>query len=195
MAGAWALVATVPWARASLVLIRHGEPWIQPDVAPAAWTLSKSGRASAAALRPSLAGFRPAAALSSPEPKARETMALAVDLPIETHVDFAEHQRNDWGFLARDELDRRMAAVFAHPDQSIEGAETALAARQRLHAALAREARRPLAVCTHGTILSLWLAERLGVEAEPLWRSLAFCETFVLDETRHELARLDHVGL
>jgi broad specificity phosphatase PhoE len=140
-----------------------------------------------------LRALRPLAALSSPEPKAVQTLSLIAErfgLAVETSEDLAEHRRPSWGFLSDKDFQTRVAVVFSNPHTSCEGAEIADEARGRFERALTKEQRRPLFVCSHGTIMSLYLAERLKVSAADLWRSLGFCETFVLDGSGALIARL-----
>jgi broad specificity phosphatase PhoE len=156
--------------------------------------LSDEGRRSAHALAERLLTLRPLAALSSPEPKAVQTLSLIAErfgLAVETSEDLAEHRRPSWGFLSDEDFQARVAAVFSNPHISCEGAEIANEACGRFEQALMKEQRRPLLVCSHGTIMSLYLAARLKVGAVDLWRSLGFCETFVLDASGELIARLN----
>lgn len=181
----------------SLVLVRHGRPEVRSDAPAPAWLLSAEGRAAAAALSRRLAGLRIAAALSSPEPKAYETtriLADALGVPVETDPGLGEHRRDAWGFAPEEVARARVRAVLAEPEAVIEGAETGQAARARFEAALARRPERPLLVGSHGTILSLWLAPRLGLDAVALWASLGLAEAILLDASGKLVARVKGEG-
>src|SRR3989344_5017765 len=61
---------------ASLILVRHGRPVINPDIPPPQWGLCPEGRDAVAALAEKLVAFAPKAAISSPEPKALQTAEI-----------------------------------------------------------------------------------------------------------------------
>ena len=69
----------------------------------------------------------------------------------------------------------------ARPAEAVHGGETAHEASERIAAALAKHRGQPLVAVTHGTVLSMYLAERLGCDAHDLWRSLHMPDAFVLD--------------
>jgi broad specificity phosphatase PhoE len=135
----------------------------------------------------------PSSRLVEPRAEGRQTLSLIAErfgLAVETSEDLAEHRRPSWGFLSDEDFQARVAAVFSNPHISCEGAEIAKEACSRFEQALMKEQRRPLLVCSHGTIMSLYLAARLNVGAGDLWRSLGFCETFALDASGELIARL-----
>ena len=70
------------------------------------------------------------------------------------------------------------------------GIETADAACERLSAALAQHRSRPLVAVTHGTVLSVYVARLLGLDAHDLWRSLHLPDAFVLDADGSLIERL-----
>jgi broad specificity phosphatase PhoE len=169
---------------ASLILVRHGRPDVRPDTPPPAWRLDERGRAASRALGRALEGFVIAAAISSPEPKALETLTFATEgwgVSVQADEDLGEHRRETWDFTSPERQTRRVHSVLANPASSIEGAETGEAARARFARALERRPERPLIVATHGTILSLFLAPVLKTDPVELWASLAFAEALVLD--------------
>ncbi len=134
----------------------------------------------------------PAAALTSPEPKARQTLEEIVrgrPVGAETNRDLEEHRRSSWGYLNTQDFERRMARVFQDTGSSCCGAEPADAALMRFNHVLSAEQRRPLLVCSHGTIMSLFLAQSMSQSAEDLWRSLQFADGFVMDANLNLLAR------
>ena len=74
-----------------LFLVRHAMPEVDPHRSPDSWRLSREGRIAARGLRAELP--RPATAVSSPEIKAVETLAVGIDRPadrIVTDDGFAE---------------------------------------------------------------------------------------------------------
>ena len=73
---------------------------------------------------------------------------------------------------------------------SVEGAETGHAAAERFAAGIAQRGERPLLIVSHGTVLSLYLAEHAGLEPVALWRSLTFPEALVLDAQGRLIERI-----
>jgi len=178
---------------AALILVRHGRPQIDPDTPPPTWTLCEAGREAVAALAGRLIDFAPAAMISSPEPKALATAVILADrlgLDVEIHAGLHEHKRPAASFGTEEEFRQRMAQVFANPTKQAPGGESAREACARLRAALAEQRGRPLVAVTHGTVLSLYLAECLGLDAHDLWRSLHMPDAFVMDAEGALIARL-----
>jgi broad specificity phosphatase PhoE len=169
----------------ALILVRHARPRIEPDLAPPRWPLSDEGRVAAQALALRLAPLRPIVTVASTEPKAIETAQILVrglGLAVAADPAFDEHRREAWLFEADPSaVTARVRRVLAEPGASIDGAETGEAARARFAAGLAAHAARPLLVASHGTVLSLWLADRLGMGAGELWSSLKTPEAFLFD--------------
>ena len=180
-------------SEAALLLVRHAAPTIDPDNPPPTWPLSDAGRAAAAGLAGRLASFAPVAAVASPEPKALETaqiLAAPFGLAVAEDEGFAEHHRPDLPFGSREAFEARMAAFFAEPTTPFFGGESADQAHARFAAALERHAARPLLVASHGTVLSLYLSRRLGLDPLALWKGLALPEAFILDAAGRLLARI-----
>lgn len=169
---------------ASLILVRHGRPAIDPDTPPTTWPLCPEGRAAVEALAEKIAGYRPAAVATSPEPKARETadiIAARLGLSVDVDPGLHEHKRRSLSFGTEEAFRAKIARIFADPDQPVGGIETADAACERLAAALAQHKGRPLVAVTHGTVLSLYVAKLLDLHAHDLWRNLHTPDAFVLD--------------
>lgn len=180
-------------ASAALILVRHGRPEIDPNVPPPKWNLHPDGRIAVGALAEALAQFSPSAIISSAEPKAMQTAEIIAGrsaLAVEVDPDLCEQKRPSFAFSAEDEFRARMSAIFAHPGMSAPGDESADQARDRLAATLACQTARPLVAVTHGTVLSLVLAQRLGLDAHDLWRSLRTPDAFVLGSDGGLITRL-----
>ena len=171
-------------AGASLILVRHGRPAIDPDTAPTTWPLCPEGRTSVEALAEKIAGYRPAAVATSPEPKARETaeiIAARLGLTIDIDPGLHEHKRQLLSFGTEEEFRAKIARIFAAPAQAVGGIETADEACDRLAGALAQHKGRPLVAVTHGTVLSLYAGRLLGLDPHDLWRNLRMPDAFVFD--------------
>ena len=180
-------------ADAALILVRHGRPKIDPDTPATSWPLCPEGREAVERLTERLAAYSPQALVSSPEPKAKETAEIIADrLGLEVALDpgLHEHKRQHRTFGTEQEFRQSVAAVFAKPREAVHGGETAIEACDRLAKTLAGQIRQPLIAVTHGTILSLYLAKRLGCDAHDLWRSLHMPDAFVLDASGELIERL-----
>lgn len=180
-------------AEAALILVRHGRPVIDPDTPPTQWTLCPEGREAVAALAEKLARFGAKAAVSSPEPKALETAEIIAErlgLKVEVDPGLHEHKRQHLSFGTEEDFRQRIAQVFANPQTPAPGGESAEAACQRLAETLARHPVRPLVAVTHGTVLSLYVAKLLGLDAHDLWRNLHTPDAFVLDAEGGLIERL-----
>lgn len=170
-----------------LILVKHGQPAIVPDVPRSQWALSEAGRVAAVALAEKLAAFAPTALFASSEPKARDTaqaMGEILGLPVVCDPDFAEHRADHNPFVSPAEIEALIIRALRAPDALVMGEETGAAARARFDAALDRVitmAGTPIVVA-HGRVISLWLGARLGIDPVPLWRALDFTCAAVLSE-------------
>jgi broad specificity phosphatase PhoE len=180
-------------ADAALILVRHGRPVIDPDTPPTQWTLCPEGRAAVAALAEKLAPFGAKAAVSSPEPKALQTAEIIgarLGLSVEVDPGLHEHKRQHVSFGTEEDFRARIAQVFANPKAPAPGGESAEQACERLTETLARHPVRPLVAVTHGTVLSLYVARLLDLDAHDLWRNLHTPDAFVFDANGLLIERL-----
>jgi len=169
---------------AALILVRHGRPAIDPDTPSTTWPLCPEGRDAVEALAERIAPYRPVAIATSPEPKARETadiLAVRMGLTVDVDPGLHEHKRRHLSFGTEADFRNKIARIFASPDQPVGGIETAEEACARLAGALAQHKGRPLVAVTHGTVMSLYVAKLLGLDAHDLWRNLHTPDAFVLD--------------
>ena len=122
-----------------LIYLSHPEVEIAPEVPVPDWGLSATGRARLAA---ALAAGWPqgvARVAASAERKAREAagmIAQARGLPVQVHPGLGEIDRSATGYVPHDRHEALADRLFARPDLSAEGWETALAAQARALAAL-----------------------------------------------------------
>jgi broad specificity phosphatase PhoE len=178
---------------AALILVRHGRPVIDPDKPPSTWPLCPEGRNGCVKLAERIEALKPTRVVSSPEPKALQTaeiLAGRLGLKVEVDPELHEHKRQHVSFGTEEEFRQRIANVFEKPAVRAPGGESAHEAYERLSAALARHKGEPLLAVTHGTVMSLYLGERLGVNAHDLWRSLHMPDGFVLDADGKLIERL-----
>lgn len=178
---------------AALILVRHGRPLIDPDTSPTTWPLCPDGREGCERLAQRILDFKPTAVVSSPEPKALQTaQILAARAGLEVAVDSGlhEHKRPHLSFGSEEEFRARIAKVFDDPSARTPGGESAHEAAERLAVALSHHKGRPLLAVTHGTVMSYYLGERLGLDPHDLWRSLHMPDAFVLDAEGGLITRL-----
>jgi broad specificity phosphatase PhoE len=139
-------------------------------------------------LADSLKRHVPAHIVSSEEGKAVETAQIVagqLGLSVEVLGGLQEHDRT--GVLYRpneDEFQRDVAQFFANPEKLVMGRETAMEAKERfadaLESALARYKEGNVAVVAHGTVISLFVADRAGLEPYDYWEQLGIPSFTVL---------------
>ncbi len=172
-----------------LYLIKHAMPVKQAERPSREWVLGEEGRAAAARLAGRLAGEGIVRFVCSREPKARETgaiMAGALGVPCEEAEGLHEQEREGAPFFADPaEFDAAMRELFARPGERVFGRETGDEAAARYAAALERviggvDGDGGLAVVSHGTVMTLFIARHDRVDAFELWRSLGLPSSAVL---------------
>lgn len=157
-----------------MLLVRHSAPELDPSAPSEEWRLSEDGRRRCGPLAERLARYEPRVLLASSEPKARETAELVapvLGLEMQVSDGLRETARRTVGWLAPEDLDRGIRELFERPGEVVFGEESAAAALARFEAAVAGLPE-PAVVVTHGTVLSLYAAPRIGREPHELWRSL-----------------------
>lgn len=176
-----------------LILVKHGQPRIDPDAPPSTWPLSDEGRAAATALAARLDRYEPAALVSSVERKAVETaqaIAAVLGVPVSQDADLGEQHNETGGFQDALVFEALVARMFREPHHLVLGEETGEAARLRFDAALDRQlAAHPvgtLVVVAHGRVISLWAAQVLGIDAMPLWKRLGLATALVISADRDD---------
>jgi broad specificity phosphatase PhoE len=163
-----------------LILVRHSMPEMVLGVPASQWSLSNEGRRRCKSLVDRLREHGPAVIVASQEPKAVETGQIVADLlglPFDTAEGLHEHERGPVESLgSREAFQALVARVLERPGELIFGQETGDEARERFATALARVlARHPhgdLAVVTHGTVMTLFIAHAIGLDPVPFWQRL-----------------------
>lgn len=170
-----------------LILVKHGQPEIDPATPPSTWPLSEPGRKAAVELAGKLDRFDPVAVVSSTELKAVETaraMAGLLGLPVGEDEGLCEQRNDTGGFKDQLVFEAQVEAMFREPHALVLGEETGEAARLRFAEALDRQmATHPagtLVVVAHGRVISLWAAEVLGVDAMTLWKQLGLANALAI---------------
>src|SRR5262249_23572282 len=160
-------------------------PQIDPAAPSKEWRLSAEGWGTASRLAHKLAAFGPGRVVASPEPKATDTgrvIAEAIDWPFAIEPGLAEHSRDTRGVPPQDEVEAKIERLFGEPSALVYGEETADAAHARFAAAIERHrgADTLMAVC-HGTVITLWVSRRFGLEPMAFWRRLGLPCAVVID--------------
>lgn len=161
-----------------LLLVRHSNPAVRPNVPARDWSLSDRGVARARQLALGLELERASSIHSSVEPKALET-ATALrhvwQLPVKPVQGLHEHDRSNEPLLSRPAFERRLRDCFERPTVVAFGRESADEARRRFTVAITRLLigdRGDVVVVTHGTVLALYVAAVTGQDPYAFWRRL-----------------------
>ena len=171
-----------------ITLVRHSIPAIDPATPARDWVLSSAGVTAAEDLAGRMDGFEMTAIVSSDEPKARQTaeiLAHAHNWRLDCDPDLREHDRSTLGFLPRADFEAGIARLFANPGDLVFGSETADAVRTRFKAAVARAHRAnaggDLLLVTHGTAMTLYLAQMAEIEPLSFWQAMTMPMAVLLD--------------
>jgi broad specificity phosphatase PhoE len=171
-----------------LILIKHSQPVLDPDVPSPGWVLSEDGRARCAWLAEALRAEGIARLCSSREPKALETAALVaarLGLAVEPHEGLQENDRTGQGFATEAALRQNIRDFFTRPADVVMGIESLNAAMARYVPAIATcigaAAGANVAIVTHGTALTAFVARHNAIDPFALWGSLTTPSYVVLD--------------
>jgi 2,3-bisphosphoglycerate-dependent phosphoglycerate mutase len=161
-----------------LVLVRHALPVVAEDTPPAAWALSAPGKRAAQLISPLI----PASAVlvSSPEPKAYDTLVLASSRPVTRDARLGEVRRPSepvhGGFEAL-----RLRYVSGDPPSGWEAPEDVVA---RIDAVIDEHAvsGEQLVLAGHGMAFTIWLS-RNGYVQDPagFWSGLRLPDVLRVD--------------
>lgn len=161
-----------------LLLVKHALPEIVSDVPSNQWHLSEPGRARCNALADKLAAYNPNVIVSSVEPKAAETariVAYRLDKPFEMIQGLHEHERSSVGFLGAAQFEAAAVRFFEKQHELVLGSETAGEAHERFARAVAgvvEKYRKSVAIVSHGTVISLFVARAAKLEPFAFWKRL-----------------------
>jgi broad specificity phosphatase PhoE len=186
----------------NLLFIRHSLPDFDPALPANQWHLSEQGRQRAGLLAERLAGFHLQVIVASQEPKAGETaqiLAEALRIPCRTAPGLHEHQRSRAAYTSQEDFGASIQALFDQPDFLVFGDETAGQAYTRFAQAVqAVQAvqenylgQSPLAIVSHGTVISLYVARLYGLDPYPFWKSLTLPCMVILSTPHPEIVSLE----
>jgi broad specificity phosphatase PhoE len=162
-----------------LILVKHSLPEILPEIPASEWHLSVEGRQRCQVLGDELAKHAPDLIFSSPEPKARETAQIIVQQlikPLFIVPGLHEHERKTVQFTNEEQFEASVKVFFEQPDALVFGEETAAQALNRFSGAvnqlLSQNRDQNLIVVSHGTVITLFVANNCGIEPFPFWSRL-----------------------
>ncbi|HSO27184.1 MAG TPA: histidine phosphatase family protein [Anaerolineales bacterium] len=173
----------------SLILIRHSNSALDPRRPAPEWGLTAEGRQRCQQLAEQLKPYAPDVLIASQERKAWQTtqeIATWLEIPWFTFPGLQEHMRLKAPYFPDPQSFRAaVEKLFQHPQELVFGEETAAQALARfsgaIDMALAQFADRSVGIITHGTVLSLFVANRCQLNAWQLWQSLELPAFVVLD--------------
>ncbi|GHG01044.1 phosphoglycerate mutase [Deinococcus piscis] len=139
----------------------------------------------------------PGVVVSSEEPKAAATaqaLAQALSVPCHRMLGLHEQLRYTVPFYAQPgELQAQIGRFFAHSAEVVFGEESADLARERFTAALrAVMTTHPqgcVAVVTHGTVRSLYVAQANNLEAPTLWQQQTLLDVLSVEWPSGKLSK------
>ena len=134
--------------------------------------------------------------IASEQRKAVQTawiIAKRVGVRVELEPGFREHDRVGVRWRGSAQRTRELQDFFANPTERVFGNETAVEALDRFDAALhrcLRERTDPVAIVTHGTVMSLYLARLTGQDAMDIWSRLGVPSVAVVNQAAPDLISL-----
>lgn len=181
-----------------LILIKHAAPLVDPATPTTTWRLSDAGRAACEVLADRLAPHAPSRIVSSVEPKASETaerLAGRLSIPWTTAEGLHEHDRSNVPHLPTREFISLVELFFRRPTKLVLGTETAADAFDRFADVVEPLAtgEETIAVVSHGTVISLLLEDRCGLDPFQTWRAMGLPSFIVLDTSTDDWHVIDRV--
>jgi broad specificity phosphatase PhoE len=183
---------------ADLILIRHSQTRQVADVSSHQWILTDEGQARCKRLAEPLRPYALDRIITSEEPKAFRTGELVADIlniPCEKAPNLHEQRRSTAPYSPSVEVfQAQIQAAMNEPDKVLFGEETFNHARQRfsnqIDALLAQYPDQSLAIVTHGTVMSLYLAQISGEAVFPLWQSLDMPAYAVVSSAQKQITKI-----
>ncbi len=169
-----------------LILVKHSLPEILPEIPASEWHLSAEGRQRCHVLGDELAGHAPDLIFSSQEPKAEETaqiIAQQLVKPLFIVPGLHEHERKAVQFTNEEQFEVSVKEFFEQPDVLVFGEETAAQSLNRFSSAtdelISQNRDQNLVIVSHGTVITLFVANNCGIEPFP-FRSRLDLPSFVV---------------
>lgn len=180
-----------------LILIKHAAPEILQGIPARQWYLSDLGHQSIPKLAKALQPFQPERIITSLEPKAIETARLtaaALRLPWNTSPGLHEHDRSNEPYINLAEFEAKIRQVFSKPEELVYGRETANQAlarfQEQIENLVNEHSQEKLAVVSHGTVISLFIAFRNSLNSFTIWKQLGLPSFAVVELPGFKLLEL-----
>ena len=186
----------------SLILVRHSQPEIKPDVPAIQWELSEIGRQRCNALAGQIKQYQPVAVSTSREPKAIQTgviVAKLLGIPTTIAAGLHEHERNGMGLDSRKTFEAKLKRFFDEPSRLVFGQESAEQALRRFSTAITKVLDQhptgSVVVVAHGTVIALWATSRTGGDPFAFWKDLGMPALAVFSRPDLKFVEIvDHVA-
>lgn len=182
-----------------LILVRHSLPVIMGEQPANQWQLSEEGRRRCGRLAELLSAHHPVAIVTSTEPKAIETGQIIgerLGIPVGAAPNLHEHERPRADLDTVEHFQAKVARLLEHPGEPVFGVETGDEAHERFEAAVDDAMKQHpagnLAIVSHGTVMTLFVARVAGIDPVPFWKELGLPAFIVLSHP--ELALLEVVA-
>lgn len=183
-----------------LILVKHSLPEVQENIPAREWKLSEEGKWRAEHLADRLISYQPELLVSSVEPKAIETAEIIsrkIHLQVEILENLHEHDRSKVSYLSKEIFEESARELFAKPDLLVFGNETANEAFERfskaVHSILSAHKNKTIVIVSHGTVISLFVARRVGTSAFTLWNELGLPSFVVFDLQANTLITQENI--
>ena len=184
-----------------LILLKHSLPDVVKDIPAREWHLSEAGRVRAFELVKKLIRYQPEIIISSVEPKALETaeiIAASLELDFQVIEGLHEHDRSGSPYYSNAEFQNLVQEFFDKPNELVFGNESAKSALGRFRRAvdfiLNSYGDKNIAIVTHGTVISLFVAWLTGSSGYDLWQELGLPSFVVLDIQSKSLIHTENLG-
>lgn len=172
-----------------LLLVRHSEPVLSRLKPPSQWELTERGRERSLLLGEYLKQRGTDQIIASSELKAIETAEIAASVvgleEVEQVHDLREHERKNSKIISADERRALVIESLRRSNELIFGSETVETARSRFADAITRllqeTSASTVAVVTHGTVMSAFVAHLLNADPGPIWNSLGLPGTLEIE--------------
>lgn len=169
----------------AVLFVRHSKPEMVAGTPPRAWVLSSKGRARAEQLGVGLHS-RWGGVFASAEPKAIETAQLLGIGSVTVDERFGEVMK-PWYDSAADHEAAVGRYLFGVDHAGWEPSGEAIARFDAAVGSVGEDA----VVTTHGTILSLWLSQRVhSFDAMEFWRDLRMPDAWLFDGSARTVTRV-----
>lgn len=163
----------------SLLLVKHAQPDIIPNVPAREWRLGERGRAQSARLAEALRPYRLGVVVSSDEPKAVETgriVAEILGLPYHSAPGLREHDITGEPYLDDPAaFEVAVKSLFSVPERRVFGNESAEEALRRFSGAVERGLEPypndDIVLVAHGRVNTLFVAAYNDVEPFAFWKN------------------------